>query len=146
MSPNGNLKQTFEATISTFNNAHNDNPQDYHNFLQYLYPNINLVIQKVDDPGAFAVGTNTDIIKYLNNDEADPADPKFPQLKKHTPSYHPKEHKRKNGEEVGDVTGQAIYYDRFTDPDSASIPVEYCLRYKKYNSIWLLVTALIAPI
>jgi hypothetical protein len=142
MPPSVHLIPTFEAAIEDFNNAQND--KDYRNFLQYLYLTDKILIQKVDDPESFVTGYAANIIQYLNDGEADPLTPKFPQFDYKKPP-HGKEHRNKIHELVGDVTGTGKYQDIYTDP--ATIDVQYCLRFKKNGQgIWLLVTALVAPI
>jgi len=133
--PSGHLIQTFKDAIETFNGAQLD--QNYDKFKQYLYP-VDVFIQKVDDPGGFEQGDPDKITNYLNAGEAKTKF--FPQFFYDDDPPHHKEHKNYT---VGDVTGTGEYQDKYTV--NTKIPVQFCLRFKKYGQVWLLVTALVAP-
>jgi hypothetical protein len=142
MPPSVGLLPTFKDAIADFNNAYN--VTDYRNFKQYLYSTV--LIEKVDDTD-FVTGTPNDIItKYLNPSEATTG--YFPQFD-YGAHPHPKEHKNKNNDPVGEVTGKGYYWDKYADFSSGSsgIHVRYCLRFRQNAlGIWLLATALVAPI
>ena len=145
MPASGDLGSTFDDAIKDFNNAYNI--KDYRDFRQYLHPVARIVIQKVDDPGEFVAGTIQDVMKYLNNEEANPGDNKalFPQLLNYKRDDHPKERQNRKGEVVGDVIGTGSYQDKHDDPKN-QIPVHFCLRFKKHQGVWHLVAAFVWPI
>jgi hypothetical protein len=142
MPASNDLLQTFEDAIADFNDA--ANVGTYSKFRLYLYPHERLLIQKVDDPGQFESGNRAKIMKYLNTSQAITGF--FPQF--HYGKPHPKVHTHPGKRailEVGDVTGKGKYQDKFAD--KRKISVQYCLRFKKNpEGIWLLSTALVAPI
>ena len=76
MPPGGDPITTFKAVIGDFNDARNVG--DYREFLQYLHPTSQILVQKVDDPGDFVVKPRDGIIGYLNTTQAQTKS--FPQF------------------------------------------------------------------
>jgi hypothetical protein len=140
MPPSGQLLQTFKDAIADFNDAFN--ARDYRHFEQYLYSTV--LIEKVDDPYFVYGAPNYIINTYLNPNEA--ATGYFPQFD-YGSHPHPKEHKNRNNDPIGEVTGKGYYWDKYADLGNSGTHVQYCLRFKQNGTgIWLLATALVAPI
>jgi hypothetical protein len=140
--PSGNLIQTFGDAIDTFNGALTDT--NYNRFQQYLYSKV--LIEKVDDTDFVQGAPNYIITTYLNPSEATTG--YFPQFN-YGAHPHPKEHKNKSNDLVGEVTGKGYYWDKYADLSSGSsgTHVRYCLRFRQNaRGFWLLATALVAPI
>ncbi len=136
MAPSGNLIATFQALIADFNDA--KNVGSYQKFCQYLFGIA--IIQKVDDPGEFVIGSPTTVINYLNGGQA--LTGFFPQFK-YDGDPQSNQYTNRNNDPIGDVTGTGTYQDKIAN--SAIIPVQYLLRFKQVAGNWLLASALVVP-
>jgi hypothetical protein len=100
-----------------------------------------VLIQKVDDPGEVVYDTPEKVIAYLKTDEADTG--YFPKLTDYG-NPNSKEYTNKKRTEIGDVTGNGNYWDKYNDLNP--IPVQYTLRFKKSAAgVWKLASAFVTP-
>jgi hypothetical protein len=150
MPANTDLVKSFQSLIADFNNVGTSAPPTYDTWGGlYLYPSPDLIIQKVDDPGQFVIGSPNVVIDYLNTTQATTqpgsVKPFFPQFV--APNPTPYEHGSKHSVMIGEVFGgDGRYYDTsddLTTPPHWYYPVHYCFRFKRDASTknWLLCSA-----